>query len=153
MAQFGVNVRLYQDSRVKNLSCGALGMWLLLLGYSVENSTVWIAPAIPSMIGGAPRFMRELADAGLVITPSSEGRGWDLADNDLWSRAAKSPRRPIPPSVRFAVFARDNYQCRNCHSRESLTLDHIVPYSVGGSDDQTNLQTLCLTCNCRKGAS
>lgn len=31
------------------------------------------------------------------------------------------------------------------------TLDHIVPHSLGGSHELTNLQILCLSCNSKKG--
>lgn len=32
-----------------------------------------------------------------------------------------------------------------------LTIDHIVPKSIGGEDDKSNLQALCKRCNHAKG--
>lgn len=61
-------------------------------------------------------------------------------------------REPKPNKKRLAVFARDNHQCRSCGSTEHLTVDHIVPRSKGGTHHLDNLQTLCRSCNSRKGA-
>jgi hypothetical protein len=33
-----------------------------------------------------------------------------------------------------------------------LTRDHIMPRSLGGSNDMSNSQTMCLTCNSKKGS-
>lgn len=61
-------------------------------------------------------------------------------------------RLPIPPAVRFAVYSRDGWRCVHCGSTKRLTLDHIYPWSRGGPDTEDNLQTLCRSCNSRKGA-
>lgn len=61
-------------------------------------------------------------------------------------------RRKIPREIREAVYRRDGHSCLHCGTRDRLTLDHIVPWSAGGSDEQDNLQTLCQSCNSRKGA-
>jgi 5-methylcytosine-specific restriction enzyme A len=65
----------------------------------------------------------------------------------------KTPRIPIPPSVRKYVFERDNYQCQSCgktHLQTKLTIDHIIPLARGGQNDMSNLHTLCFTCNVKK---
>lgn len=61
-------------------------------------------------------------------------------------------RRHIPDELRFAVYERDGFTCLHCDATENLSLDHIHPYSLGGEDALENLQTLCRSCNSRKGA-
>jgi hypothetical protein len=82
----------------------------------------------------------------------------DLVDSAQRSRARRpvpSPfcRSPIDGHLRWAVFARDGYRCRRCGSAYDLTIDHVFPVSRGGSNDVSNLQTLCRTCNCQKGVN
>ena len=40
-----------------------------------------------------------------------------------------------------------NYKCAYCGSRESLTLDHVVPRFHGGTDETKNLICACAECN------
>lgn len=61
-------------------------------------------------------------------------------------------RRHISDELRLAVYERDGYNCLHCGTNENLSLDHIHPYSRGGEDTLRNLQTLCRSCNSRKGA-
>ena len=77
-----------------------------------------------------------------------------------WERGLKLPRVPgyeprarrhIPDSLRLQVYDRDGWRCLHCQSAENLSLDHIHPYSLGGDDTLENLQTLCRSCNSRKG--
>lgn len=67
--------------------------------------------------------------------------------------ALGSQRPPIPDSLRGEVFERDGWRCRRCGSEENLRVDHIWPYSRGGTDALDNLQTLCDPCNSEKGDS
>jgi 5-methylcytosine-specific restriction endonuclease McrA len=68
---------------------------------------------------------------------------------------SKKRSRHISPSVRVSVLHRDGYKCVFCgrSSREvKLEVDHIVPFAKGGSNNFSNLQTLCFDCNRGKGA-
>ncbi|MDY6804813.1 MAG: HNH endonuclease [Cyanobacteriota bacterium] len=65
----------------------------------------------------------------------------------------KTPRIKIPPEVRKYVFDRDRNQCQSCGktgSETQLTIDHIIPLALGGTNDISNLQTLCRPCNSQK---
>lgn len=56
----------------------------------------------------------------------------------------------LSSKVKKKVIERDNNQCTNCKSREQLTVDHIIPKSLGGTNSISNLKTLCRGCNIMK---
>ncbi|MGP9725427.1 HNH endonuclease [Corynebacterium sp. AOP40-9SA-29] len=60
-------------------------------------------------------------------------------------------RKTMSATTMVSVFAADGYQCVACGSGMALSVDHIVPVSKGGTDERWNLQTLCGSCNSRKG--
>jgi hypothetical protein len=58
--------------------------------------------------------------------------------------------------LRYEVLRRDNHSCRYCGGAApdvKLTIDHVVPVALGGSDDPTNLVAACADCNGGKSAS
>lgn len=62
-------------------------------------------------------------------------------------------RRPVPRRVRFEILRRDNNTCRYCGAQAPdvpLTVDHVIPVALGGSNDPTNLVTACKDCNAGK---
>jgi hypothetical protein len=58
-----------------------------------------------------------------------------------------SSREPIPETVRFSVWRRDEGKCVQCGSNKNLEFDHIIPFSQGGSNTERNIQLLCEKCN------
>mgnify|MGYP003453256218 CR=1 FL=1 len=57
----------------------------------------------------------------------------------------------IKQSKREEIYKRDGNKCVQCGSDKELTLDHIIPKWAGGTNSYENLQTMCGTCNRRKG--
>lgn len=55
--------------------------------------------------------------------------------------------------LRRKVLERDKYRCVECGTHIDLSIDHIHPESKGGGLAMDNLQTLCRSCNIRKGAT
>lgn len=58
-------------------------------------------------------------------------------------------RRPTVPMDRRKRVMQAG-KCAYCSSTHRLELDHIIPWSRGGTHDETNLQCLCKQCNRRK---
>jgi 5-methylcytosine-specific restriction endonuclease McrA len=54
--------------------------------------------------------------------------------------------------TRRAIFARDSWTCQYCGTgRGTLTVDHVIPRSKGGTSGWDNIVTCCAPCNRRKG--
>ncbi len=69
--------------------------------------------------------------------PSRQARGYDAA----WQRLSAQIRAARP-------------WCEMCGSSQArLTVDHIVPMSLGGDSNPANLRVLCLDCHNRYGAT
>lgn len=62
-----------------------------------------------------------------------------------------SVRPSIPLAVKRAIFDRDGSTCVVCGSPDRPEIDHIVPWSRGGTNDLSNLRILCRRCNVDKG--
>lgn len=67
-------------------------------------------------------------------------------------RELRPPKKNISANLRLKVLKRDGYRCKCCGSQEDLEADHVKAESRGGPTTFENLQTLCRTCNQRKGA-
>lgn len=78
------------------------------------------------------------------------GRSWKKGNKKTrrWDRM-KRAGGDIRPHVRRLVLERDKC-CLSCGTTEDLTIDHIIPVSLDGTNEITNLQVLCRRCNGRK---
>jgi len=63
---------------------------------------------------------------------------------------AKLKREGISKKRRFEIFKRDSFCCQYCGAKPPkipLEIDHIMPVSKGGNNEDYNLITSCFDCN------
>lgn len=102
-----------------------------------------ISPAKPSPISDVKIETLEQLLVDMIL---------DFIIKSPTSFQAKS--RSLSIHLRRYIKERDNYQCQLCQiefMEEKLEVDHIFPYSLGGSNDKINLMSLCKPCNLDKG--
>ena len=76
------------------------------------------------------------------------------------STKAQRPKRTqgmnwLHKVTRLAIYLRDGLACVYCGATLEdvrLTVDHLTPYTDGGSNDPSNLVTCCHKCNSSRGA-
>ena len=59
----------------------------------------------------------------------------------------------ISGSIKYEVLKKAKFRCELCGipaKDRALEVDHIIPKSKGGSDDISNFQALCYSCNSSK---
>lgn len=106
---------------------------------------------------GLPRLRKRIeALANSGVLQRVEG-GYQLRSWLKWNKSAVERERfksqdrerksAITDAVRNAIYERDGFQCRYCLATTDLCIDHIRPQHLGGNHDETNLQTLCKSCN------
>jgi len=105
------------------------------------------------------RFHKKLEDAVNQMNYATETISTldTLYANHLWNTYEERRKRAnyaiSKQEIRQMVFGRDGFKCVFCSSRKSLSVDHIRPVAHGGGDDIENLQTLCKSCNSKKGST
>lgn len=105
-------------------------------------------------------YRYEALVAGAAVCPGCAERianAYSMAHSGEWLTWPNPPgpargKAKIPRALAKQVFERDAYRCVTCGGHNDLTCDHVVAESQGGETSFENLQTMCRTCNSRKGA-
>lgn len=97
--------------------------------------------------------MKDLTCSFITCTNARCIRRGSCADAKGLSKAndKKIAKKVKKKQYRLDIFKRDGNKCLHCGSTENLSIDHIIPISKGGKDQAKNYQTLCKTCNVKKG--
>ena len=107
-------------------------------------------------IDDVDRWLAELVEWGDVVIHQATdcyGGVFDYLEVTNRTRFKRwRARLSFTDAQRAEVYQRDGHKCRHCGIGENLSVDHIVPWSRGGEHSMDNFQTLCRSCNSRKGA-
>ncbi|RLC60281.1 MAG: hypothetical protein DRI01_10370 [Chloroflexi bacterium] len=127
-----------------------------ILDYLKEHIGQWVHNQELRELSGlndVPRTIRLLRQQGWKI--DVRGDGFVMLTSPERG-AARGIRKAISEKLRYEIFSRDGFRCQACgrgvHDGVKLTVDHVVPVDWGGTNDRSNLVTLCAECNRGKKA-
>ena len=120
-----------------------------LLAMGRENEFDLVKAMLKAITYSQKCFERNLASSLKV-----KDKGSQSTLDETAVEAMVDKRIRVMPGKRWQVFERDGWRCVSCGKSADdgaiLEVDHILPRSKGGSDDISNLQTLCRECNVGK---
>ncbi len=114
-------------------------------------------PAISSISSGA--YLRRFGSWTDALKLFVEFMENDELEESTENTATNPPiiqTREVNLRLRWKVMRRDNFKCCLCGASPAkdpsveLHVDHIIPWSKGGSTTMDNLRTLCSKCNLGK---
>lgn len=117
------------------------GLASLLSGHVTMGIYVWLVCAVVCVAGCVM----------LIETPATRPIKYRYSRYNRSDARASSATHYTVAEWR-ALCAQHKHRCLSCGKKARLAADHVIPLSVGGSDDISNIQPLCKPCNSKKGA-
>ena len=109
----------------------------------------------PSLIRESLKYIGDIEILRRIATDAVKDAFIDLGVPSKIVRPVNRSRS-IDSESRYTVLFRANFKCQACGAKPSsdndvsLHIDHVTPFSWGGSNDVDNLQVLCADCNISK---
>jgi hypothetical protein len=100
------------------------------------------------------RRVRELQGEEGLTSIDKEGVRYQLTSLEVSPK--KEPRQKPPPALWKKIKNDWNFRCSHCGAQEpdvTLSPDHRIPRSRGGTNDDWNWQPLCGQCNTNKSSA
>ena len=115
-----------------------------------KHTDEWKAERSEAMKIDNPMKSPETA-AKVSLTRITEGTA-SGEKNPHWKGGSPSYRGPSYDRQRMKVLERDSFTCTLCGVRQDneerqLDVHHIIPYKNGGTNDLSNLITVCRSCH------
>jgi len=127
-----------------------------IIDYLREHRGQWIHNQQLRNLSGlndVPRTIRLLRQEGWKIDVRGDGY---VTLTSLEKGPARGTREAISERVRYEVLSGDGFRCKACGRTADdgvkIVVDHIRPVDWGGTNDISNLITLCEECNRGKKA-
>ena len=96
-------------------------------------------PGCKALTDGGNRCKNHPAKSGWAKTEERRGNRHERGYGARWVKQ------------RELILKRDNFLCQPCLAQGRTTqardVDHIVPKALGGTDDESNLQSICRACH------
>lgn len=93
----------------------------------------------------------QVEDSGNLLR--SPSRAFILPSVIRLHRYVRKPTRAVIAFNKKNLLRRDAFTCQYCgrDGGERMTIDHVIPKSLGGKTIWENVVTSCQACNCKKG--
>lgn len=119
-----------------------------------EQTTLWRHTIYPFEVKDACEFLQKLEpykNRSEIIRNAIIKINIDLEEIRRAEEKKLTNRMPSL-SLRNQILQRDNYICRYCGQsvKDDSHIDHVIPYSLGGLTEMSNLVTSCPKCNMSK---
>ncbi|MHA0335809.1 HNH endonuclease [Sphingomonas aquatilis] len=151
-------VRVRYKGKALSLNRGQLAMSVRDLAEAMDRDKGWVQA-----------LLRTLSHAGLIAVEKRSGVAViTVLDFDSYEPTAGEAlssvpalylpeqsldvRETIPAALRNAIISEANGRCAYCGGPGPFHIDHIIPWSRGGTTTRDNLACACVRCNLSKGA-
>lgn len=122
--------------------------------FTVEVPGVYLNPGIDVLVLNYDYTPLNIVKGRRAIVLLMKQRAQKVSEKVI--RLLKYIKMPLSRAARekptkVGIYRRDGYTCQYCGSTRSLTIDHLIPKSRGGTDCWENLTLACGPCNVKKG--
>lgn len=125
--------------------------------YPTVNFSILVGLELTNINGAHRASKRARFHAPEILTLIKEvnkKQGYYYTVPEIWDAICRVERGKVTNRMRFAIYQRDGWRCKKCGRKNKyLEIDHIVPIAKGGKSTYDNLQTLCHSCNKKKGTN
>lgn len=139
----------------RTLTAAETGVYITLIcmmherGHPIDMDDTRLARLCGLPARNFRRALEALIEEGKVVE-TDDGLWASVIDAWIERDRRGAPRPSIPTAVQADVLAEG--QCAYCGSDNGpFEIDHIVPWSRGGTHDRSNLTLACQWCNRSKG--
>ena len=91
----------------------------------------------------------------LEVVSSGECKKFTDEQLNILGKKRKAPRTILSKDKRIDIYNKSNHFCSLCGrplDYSEMTVDHIIPISRGGKNEENNLRCVCEECNKLKGS-